>query len=226
MKFTLIAVLLFSLPFNIKSCLRKDTAVVAEPSGVEKDSATILKELQEARDLVESNKIVSYGTIGGYEFNGKSRKVTNIDMMMENGMEMLMNEGKYAEIKLHDDVHGITLAVRIIDLQLLDRVPFSYTFTEGRKLIVTVFVKNKQGVNEMYGGTIRNIRGRFTVTGIDKANQKITGMVDGDFTNVLDLTSSCRVDQVHFTNAGYFFSKHTRVNDTSLFRNKDAIIVQ
>jgi hypothetical protein len=222
MKYLLI-ILLFSLPF--KHC-KKEQAPYVEPSGVEKDSATLARDTQFTKETIENNKIVSTGTIGGYAFSGKSRKSTNIDMMLENGMEMLMNNTQYIEMKLQDDVRGITLSVRVRDLELLNKVPFSYTFTEGKKLIVTVVIKNNQGVNEMYGGTILNVKGRLTVAGINKSAKTWNGAIDAELTSVLDTDNKCRVDNVRFFNAGYTYSKFSPFADTNLLKNKDAIVVQ
>jgi hypothetical protein len=223
MKFLVISILLFSLPF--KSC-RQEAPVYVQPTGVEKDSATIAQEKQTSLDSIESNKIVSSGTIDGYDFHGKSVRITNIEMMLDNGMEMLMSEGRFVDMKLDDDVKGVKLSIRILDMQLLNRVPFSYTFTEGKKLIITVVIKNDQGVNELFGGTILNMKGRFTINGIDKQNQTLTGSLDAELTNILDLEHKCRIENVRFINAGYYYSKENRANDSALFKNKGAIIVQ
>jgi hypothetical protein len=223
MKFLFISILLFSLSF--KSC-RNEAPAYIQPTGVEKDSATIAQEKQISKDSIESNKIVSSGTIDGYDFQGKSVRITTIDMMLDNGMEMLMSEGRFVEMKLLDDIKGITLAIRILDMQLLNRVPFSYTFTEGKKLIITVIIKNDQGVNELFGGTILNMKGRFTINGIDKQNQTLTGSLDAELTNILDLEHKCRIENVRFFNCGYYYSKENRTNDTALFKNKESLIVQ
>ena len=222
MKFLIATIFLFSLSFI--SCHKNSNQ--AEATGAEKDSATLAQDTIFSKETIENNKIVATGTVAGYEFNATSRLIANIDMMLENGMEMLMNDKEYAEMKLLDEKKGITLSVRIIDMDLLDKIPFSYSFTEGDKLIITVFIKNKEGINEMYGGTIRNIKGRFSVTGMNKTTNTLIGSLDAELTNVLDNDNKCKIEGLRFYNAKFFLSKKSSNIDSSMFKDKNSTIVQ
>ena len=144
-------------------------------------------------------EIVSSGLIMGKEFHGFDASRYPVEKSMDSGMDMINNDQFYI-IKLYDAVTKTEVYIAIRDLTLLTKIPFSYSFTTGEKVLVTAFIKNKQGVNAMYGGTIHNNRGKLKLVGYNKNTNLVTGELEADLDAVIE-NGTCDVRNFRFTNA-------------------------
>ena len=77
---------------------------------------------------------------------------------------------------------------------------FSFAFENGMKVLVTAFIKNKSGVNAMYGGTIHNNRGKLKLIGYSKSTNLVSGELEADLDAVIE-NGTCDVRNLRFTNA-------------------------
>ena len=72
----------------------------------------------------------------------------------------MIDNDQYYIIKMYDEVNKMESYIAIRDLALLNKNSiFLMLLIQGQKVLVTAFIKNKDGVNAMYGGTIHNNRG-------------------------------------------------------------------
>jgi len=90
--------------------------------------------------------------------------------------------------------------IAIRDLELLTKVPFSYNFETGMKVLVTTFIKNKSGVNAMFGGTIHNNRGTLKLVGYSRSSNLVTGSLNAELDAVIE-NGTCVISDLKFTNA-------------------------
>jgi len=137
---------------------------IVKPVIVEKeeiDSTYLLKKLKK--------DIVAHGTIMDKEFHGFDATRYPVEHAMDSGMDMINNDQFYI-IKLYDEKNKMEVYIAIRDLELLTKVPFSYNFETGMKVLVTTFIKNKSGVNAMFGGTIHNNRGTLKLVGYSRSS--------------------------------------------------------
>jgi hypothetical protein len=113
-------------------------------------------------------------------------------------MDMINNDQFYV-IKLYDEATKTEVYIAIRDLTLLSKIPFSYSFENGTKVLVTAFMRNKSGVNAMYGGTIHNNRGKLSLSGYNKNTNMVTGELEADLDAVIE-NGTCDVRNLRFTN--------------------------
>jgi hypothetical protein len=132
------------------------------------------------------------------QFNGVDASKYPLDHPMDSGMNMIDND-QYYIIKMFDESNKMEIYIAIRDLALLNKMPFSYAFDTGQKVLVTAFIKNKDGVNAMYGGTIHNNRGRLKLTGYNRTTNLATGELDADLDAVIE-NGVCDVRNLRFTN--------------------------
>ena len=64
----------------------------------------------------------------------------------------------------------------------------------------TAFIKNKSGVNAMYGGTIHNNRGTLKLVGYSRSSNLVSGTLDADLDAVIE-NGTCDIRNLKFTNA-------------------------
>lgn len=143
--------------------------------------------------------IVARGTLMGRDFIAFDATKYPVEHSMDSGMDMINND-QYYIIKLYDEKHKMELYIAIRDLALLNKIPFSWNFTTGEKVLVTAFVRNKSGVNAMYGGTIHNNRGTLRLTGYSRSTNLVSGSLDADLDAVIE-NGICDVRDLRFTNA-------------------------
>lgn len=150
---------------------------------------------------------VSHGYLMGREFNGIDLSKYPIKQNMDSGMDMLSNDQFYI-IKLYDEKNEMQVYVAIRDLTLLSKIPFSLSFETGEKILVTAFIKNKSGVNAMYGGTIHNNRGKLRLTGYSRSTNLISGEIEADLDAVIE-NGVCDIRNLKFSNV---ILQHNKVN--------------
>ncbi len=143
-------------------------------------------------------EIVAKGLVMGREFHGFDATRYIREHSMDSGMDMINNDQFYI-IKLYDDATKIEIYIAIRDLTLLTKIPFSFSFNTGEKVLVTAFIKNKSGVNAMYGGTIHNNRGKLKLTGYSKSTNLVTGELEADLDAVIE-NGICDIREFKFTN--------------------------
>ena len=150
--------------------------------------------------LLNKNKkiIVASGEMMGRKFNGVDAVKYPVEHSMDSGMDMINND-QYYVVKLYDDVNKIEVYIAIRDLTLLEKIPFSYSFETGEKILVTAFIRNKDGVNAMYGGTIHNNRGKLKLVGYNRSTNLVTGELEADLDAVIE-NGTCDVRNFRFTN--------------------------
>lgn len=147
----------------------------------------------------EKREVVARGLIMGREFHGIDASRYVNEHAMDSGMDMINND-QYYIIKLYDDATKTEVYIAIRDLTLLTKIPFSYSFEVGTKVLVTAFIKNKSGVNAMYGGTIHNNRGKLRLTGYNRSTNLVTGELEADLDAVIE-NGVCDIREFKFTNA-------------------------
>lgn len=185
-----LALLLFMIgvyKFRFKLHLVKPTVIIYEPI----DSSYLLNK--------EKRAIVAKGLIMGREFHGIDASKYVLEHAMDSGMDMINND-QYYIIKLYDDVNKVEVYIAIRDLTLLTKIPFSYSFDVGTKVLVTAFIKNKAGVNAMYGGTIHNNKGKLKLSGYSKSTNLVTGELEADLDAVIE-NGVCDIREFRFANA-------------------------
>lgn len=143
-------------------------------------------------------EIIAKGFIMEREFNGVDAVRYPNEHSMDSGMDMINNDQFYV-IKLYDDKYKTEIYIAIRDLTLLSKIPFSYSFENGTKVLVTAFIKNKSGVNAMYGGTIHNNRGKLKLTGYNKTTNLVTGELEADLDAVIE-NGTCDIRNFKFHN--------------------------
>ena len=143
--------------------------------------------------------IVAKGMIMGRPFSAIDASKYTLEHSMDSGMDMINND-QYYIIKLYDDATKTEVYIAIRDLTLLTKIPFSYSFEVGTKVLITAFIKNKSGVNAMYGGTIHNNRGKLKLTGYSKSTNLVTGELDADLDAVIE-NGVCDIRELRFSNA-------------------------
>lgn len=143
--------------------------------------------------------IVARGMLMDREFTGFDATRYPVEHSMDSGMDMINND-QYYIIKLYDEKHKMEVYIAIRDLILLNKIPFSLNFTTGEKVLVTAFIRNKSGVNAMYGGTIHNNRGTLRLTGYSRSTNLVTGSLDADLDAVIE-NGTCDIRNLRFTNA-------------------------
>lgn len=146
----------------------------------------------------EIKEIVARGVIMDRAFSGFDATKYPVLHSMDSGMDMINND-QYYIIKLYDDKNLMEVYIAIRDLALLDKIPFSYNFVTGTKVLVTAFIRNKSGVNAMYGGTIHNNNGTLKLVGYNKNTNLVTGTLDAELTAVIE-NGICDIKDLHFTN--------------------------
>lgn len=183
----LILLLLIGLyKFRYKLHLMKPVAVQYDPI----DSSYLLNKAKK--------EISATGLIYGRPFNGFDANKYPVVHSMDSGMDMINND-QYYIVKLYDDVNNIEVYIAIRDLTLLTKIPFSLSFDTGMKVLVTAFLRNKEGVNAMYGGTIHNNRGKLKLVGYNKNTNRVSGELDADLDAVIE-NGTCDIRNLKFTN--------------------------
>jgi hypothetical protein len=172
--------------FRYKLHLVKPTVIEYEAI----DSSYLLNKIKK--------EIVSSGLIMDRKFNGVDAVKYPVEHSMDSGMDMINNDQFYV-IKLYDAVNKIEIYIAIRDLTLLTKIPFSYSFENGQKVLVTAFIRNKNGVNAMYGGTIHNNRGKLKLTGYSRSTNMVTGELEADLDAVIE-NGTCDVRNLKFHN--------------------------
>lgn len=181
----LTAIMLYKFRYTLH--LLKPTIVQTEAI----DSSYLLNKIKK--------EIVARGLIMGREFHGIDASRYPVEHAMDSGMDMINND-QYYIIKLYDYTNKMEVYIAIRDLTLLTKVPFSYNFDNGTKVLVTAFIKNKDGVNAMYGGTIHNNRGTLKLAGYSKFTNLVTGELEGDLDAVIE-NGTCDIRSFKFSNA-------------------------
>lgn len=150
--------------------------------------------------LLNKNKkeIVASGYLMGRLFKGIDASRYPVEHSMDSGMDMINND-QYYIIKLSDDVNKMEVYIAIRDLTLLEKVPFSLAFETGQKVLVTAFIRNKDGVNAMYGGTIHNNRGKLRLIGYNRNTNLVSGELEADLDAVIE-NGTCDVRNFKFSN--------------------------
>lgn len=172
--------------FRYRLHLATPTIIQSEPI----DSSYLLNKLKK--------EIICRGLVMGRQFNGVDASKYPLDHPMDSGMNMIDND-QYYIIKMYDETNKMEIYIAIRDLALLNKIPFSFAFDTGQKILVTAFIKNKDGVNAMYGGTIHNNRGRLKLTGYNRTTNLATGELDADLDAVIE-NGVCDVRNLRFTN--------------------------
>jgi hypothetical protein len=131
-------------------------------------------------------------------FSGFDESRYPIEHAMDSGMDMINND-QYFIIKLYDPENRMEIYIAIRDLVLLTKVPFAYSFENGTKVLITAFIKNKDGVNAMYGGTIHNNRGKLRLIGYNSNTNLVTGVLDAQLDAVIE-NGTCDIRDLKFTN--------------------------
>jgi len=144
-------------------------------------------------------EIVARGTLMGKQFNGIDAAKYPVEHSMDSGMDMINNDQFYI-VKLYDDASKMEVYIAIRDLTLLDKVPFSLAFETGQRVLITAFMRNKEGVNAMYGGTIHNNRGRLRLNEYSKITNLVSGELEADLDAVIE-NGTCDVRNFKFTKA-------------------------
>jgi hypothetical protein len=146
-----------------------------------------------------NKEIVARGTLMGKTFNAFDASRYPVEHSMDSGMDMINND-QYYIIKLYDEKSKMEVYIAIRDLTLLEKVPFSLNFETGEKVLVTSFIRNKSGVNAMYGGTIHNNRGTLRLVGYSRSTNLVSGSLEADLDAVIE-NGTCDVRDLKFTNA-------------------------
>ncbi len=146
-----------------------------------------------------SRPTVASGSIMGRAFHGFDASKFPVEHSMDSGMDMINND-QYYIIKLYDDDTKTEVYIAIRDLELLEKIPFSYNFDTGMKVLVTAFIRNKSGVNAMYGGTIHNNRGKLKLVGYSRSTNLVSGELDADLDAVIE-NGVCDIRGLKFSNA-------------------------
>lgn len=159
--------------------------------------------IQEAIDSSYLNNViikpsVASGTLMDKSFNGFDASRFPIAKAMDSGMSMINNDQFYI-IKLYDEKGMMELYIAIRDLKLLKKIPFSYSFENGTKVLVTAFLRNKDGVNAMYGGTIHNNRGKLKLSHYNEETNLVSGELEADLDAVIE-NGICDVRNLKFNN--------------------------
>ncbi len=176
------------LLYKYRYTLRIIKPVVIEIEAI--DSSYLLRKVK--KDIVARGKIMDK------EFNGFDATRYPVLHSMDSGMDMINND-QYYIIKLYDEDNQMEVYIAIRDLALLNKIPFSYNFVTGTKVLVTAFVRNKNGVNAMYGGTIHNNNGTLKLVGYNRSTNLVTGTLSAQLTAVIE-NGICDIKDLHFTN--------------------------
>jgi len=184
-----IALLLAALIYKYRYTLKLTKPVVQEQEAI--DSSYLYRRLHK--------EIIAHGLLMDREFNGFDASKYPVEHSMDSGMDMINND-QYYIIKLYDEKTKSEVYIAIRDLQLLNKIPFSYNFETGQKILVTAFIKNKSGVNAMYGGTIHNNRGTLKLVGYSRSSNLVSGTLDADLDAVIE-NGTCDIRNLKFTNA-------------------------
>lgn len=184
-----IALLLAALIYKYRYTLKLTKPVVQEQEAI--DSSYLYRRLHK--------EIIAHGLLMEREFNGFDATKYPVEHSMDSGMDMINND-QYYIIKLYDEKTKSEVYIAIRDLQLLNKIPFSYNFETGQKILVTAFIRNKSGVNAMYGGTIHNNRGTLKLVGYSRSSNLVSGTLDADLDAVIE-NGTCDIRNLKFTNA-------------------------
>lgn len=184
-----IALLLAALIYKYRYTLKLTKPVVQEQEAI--DSSYLYRRLHK--------EIIAHGLLMDREFNGFDAAKYPVEHSMDSGMDMINND-QYYIIKLYDEKTKSEVYIAIRDLQLLNKIPFSYNFETGQKVLITAFIKNKSGVNAMYGGTIHNNRGTLKLVGYSRSSNLVSGTLDADLDAVIE-NGTCDIRNLRFTNA-------------------------
>ncbi len=149
-----------------------------------------------SKDL--NRDIIAFGVVMGRDFKAFDESKYPIEHAMDSGMDMINNDQFYI-IKLFDPKQKIEVYIAIRDLRLLTKIPFSYSFDDGTKVLATAFIKNREGVNTMFGGTIHNNRGKLTLSSYNKNTNLISGELDADLDAVIE-NGTCDIRGLKFSN--------------------------
>lgn len=147
----------------------------------------------------EVREIVAVGEVMGRQFKGIDATKYPLEKAMDSGMNMINND-QYYIIKLYDPQNKIEVYIAIRDLVLLTKIPFSYSFEDGTKILVTSFIKKKDGVNAMFGGTIYNNRGKLRLAGYNRTTNLVFGELDAELDAVIE-NGTCEIVGLKFSNA-------------------------
>ncbi len=184
-----IALLLAALIYKYRYTLKLTKPVVQEQEAI--DSSYLYRRLHK--------EIIAHGLLMDREFNGFDASKYPVEHSMDSGMDMINND-QYYIIKLYDEKTKSEVYIAIRDLQLLNKIPFSYNFETGQKVLITAFIKNKSGVNAMYGGTIHNNRGTLKLLGYSRSSNLVSGTLNADLDAVIE-NGTCDIRNLKFTNA-------------------------
>lgn len=143
-------------------------------------------------------EIIARGTIMDKPFKGYDATKYPVKKLM-NSSDAIASEQAYT-IKLYDDVSNMEVDIAIRDITLLDKIPFSIAFDTGEKVLLTAYIRNKEGVNVMYGGTIHNNKGRLRLVGYNRATKLVSGELEADLDAVIDV-GVCDIRNLKFNNA-------------------------
>jgi hypothetical protein len=149
---------------------------------------------------------VAQGYLMGRQFNGVDANKYPKEQSMDNGMDVINND-QFQVVKLYDEAKGMEVYIAIRDLTLLTKVPFSFAFENGTTVLVTAFVRNKSGVNVMYGGTIHNNSGKLRLDAYNERTGMVSGEVEADLEAVIE-NGSCDIRNLQFRNA---ILKHSKI---------------
>jgi hypothetical protein len=143
-------------------------------------------------------EFVAFGTVMEKSFKGIDATKYPLEKAMDSGMNMINNDQFYI-IKLYDPEKKMEVYIAIRDLVLLSKIPFSLAFEDGKKVLITAFVKKKDGVNAMYGGTIHNNRGKLRLAGYNKNTNLVIGELDAELDAVIE-NGTCEIVGLKFSN--------------------------
>jgi hypothetical protein len=143
-------------------------------------------------------EIIARGTVMDKPFKGIDATKYPVKHLM-NSSDALASEQTYS-IKLFDESKNMEINVAIRDISLLNKIPFSLAFETGERILVTAYIKNNDGVNVMFGGTIHNNKGRLKLVGYNKNSKLVSGELDADLDAVIDV-GACEIENLKFNNA-------------------------
>ncbi len=138
----------------------------------------------------------AHGLVMDKQFNGIDATKYKVKKLMSSGLDMINSE-QYLILKMYDEKSGIEVYISIRDFKMLDRVPFTTAFDDGQRILITAFVKNEDGVNVMYGGTIYNCKGKLRITGYNKQQKVLSGILDAHL-QAVTANGYCKINNLVF----------------------------
>ncbi len=138
----------------------------------------------------------AHGMVMEKQFNGIDATKYKVKKLMSSGMDMI-NSDQYLILKLYDAKGGMEVYISIRDFRMLDRIPFTSAFEDGQHILIAAFVKNEDGVNIMYGGTIYNCKGKLRITGYNKQQKVLSGILDAHL-QAVTANGYCKISNLVF----------------------------